>query len=170
MHGSEKQEQRTSGGSGSSPPKSRSCSRRGRESGTRGILDTMLVKPLVFGGKSGTSTFARTSCAWAAATLDLVAAVEDPAQGPLELSNGALEQRQVSKQPWLILLTKDASLRLQRGRGPTARDPKVQFPYAGESLARLNEVLQVDCSTDERTHMYLRHSTSVIMQATDILA
>ena len=105
----------------------------GRASGTRGILDTKLEKPLVFGGKSGTSTFERTSCAWAAATLDLVAAVEDPAQGPLELSNGALEQRQVSKQPWLILLRKDASLRLQRGRGPTARVPKVQFPYAGEN-------------------------------------
>ena len=129
MHGSEKQEQRTSGGSGSSPPG------EGGASGTRGILDTKLGKPLVFGGKSGTSTFARTSCAWAAATPDLVAAVEDPAQGPLELSNGALEQRQVSKQPLLILkvLTKDAALRLQRGRGPMALVPKVQFPYAGEN-------------------------------------
>ena len=106
-------------------------------------------------------TFARTSCAWAAATPDLVVAVEDPAQGPLELSNGAPEQSQVSEQPLLILLTKDAALRLERGRGPTALVPKVQFPHAGESLARLNEVLQVDFSTDERTHMHLRHCPQV---------
>ena len=69
--------------------------------------------------------------------LDLVAAVEDPAQGTMDTMLWDLEQVQVLRHLYLalVMLTENAVL------------------THGRMLAKLNEVLQFELGTDERTFM-----------------
>ena len=69
--------------------------------------------------------------------LDLVAAVEDPAQGTMDTMLWDLEQVQVLRHLYLalVMMTEDAAL------------------THGRMLAKLYEVLQFELGTDERTFM-----------------
>ena len=78
---------------------------------------------------------------------ELVTAIEDQAQGPIDTTRWDEEQMQFSRHLYLILviLTEEAALRIVHRR----YNPLTQ----GRMLAKLNEVLQVDLGTHERTYM-----------------
>ena len=93
---------------------------------------------------------------------DLVTAVEDPAQETMDTTCWDAEQIQVSRHQYLILvmLTEDAALRIVQAMHDSNGAEALRLMYRrynpltqGRMLAKLNEVLQVDLVTDERTCM-----------------
>ena len=94
--------------------------------------------------------------------LDLVKAIEDPAQGTLDTTVRDAEQIQVSRHLHLVLvmLTEDAALRIVQAVHDSNGAAALRLIYRRYNpltqermLAKLNEVLQVDLGTDETTYM-----------------
>ena len=131
------------------------------------LLDARLGKPPVFRGEETKWQewyFKFRACIMCSGDRypELVTAIEDPAQGPMDTTRWDAEQIQVSRHLYLILvmLTEEAALRIvqavhdSNGAGAWRLLHRRYNPLTQERmLAKLNEVLQVDLGTDGRTHM-----------------
>ena len=73
---------------------------------------------------------------------ELVTAIEDPAQGPMDTTRWDAEQIQVSRHLILVVLMEESALRLLHRR----YNPLTQ----GRMSSKLNEVLQVDLGANEK--------------------
>ena len=134
---------------------------------TTNVLDTMLGKPPVFRGEEARwqewyFKFRAYIMCIGDRYPDFVTAVGDPARGTMDTTLWDPEQIQVSRHLYLILvmLTEDAALRIVQAVHDSNGVEALRLMYRrynpltqGRMLANLNEVLQVDLGTDERTYM-----------------
>ena len=93
---------------------------------------------------------------------ELVTAIEDPPQGPMDTTRWDVEQIQVSQHLYLILvmLTEGAALRIVHAVHDSNGAEALRLMYRrynpltqGRMSAKLNEMLQTDLGTDKRTFM-----------------
>ena len=92
---------------------------------------------------------------------ELVTAIEDPAQGPMDTTRWDVEQIQVSRHLYLILvmLTEESALRIVQAVHDSNGAETLRLLHRRYNplsrrgmLAKLNEVLAVDLGTDGRTY------------------
>ena len=130
------------------------------------LLDTRLGKPPVFRGEE--TKWQEWYFKFRAYIMcsgdrypELVTAMEDPTQGPMDTTRWEAEQIEVSRHLYLILvmLTEESAVRIVQAHDSSgAQALRLMYrrynPLMQERmLAKLNEVLQVDLGTDERTYM-----------------
>ena len=93
---------------------------------------------------------------------ELVAAIQGSSKGPMDTTRRDAEQTQVSRNLYLILVivTEKAALRIVQAVHDSNGAEALRLLHRrynpltqGRMLVKLNEVLQVDVGTDERTYM-----------------